>query len=393
MNIDPLKHYQLKTVYRTVRYPIRANLSTTLAIIGMNHTQRETWNRTIESQIIHRGWVDAERKSPKTPFGALGQLTKWRHNGEVHGELKLQRPMVRRGLLACERAWAHEQTQAERILKDIENVNKWNINNLEWDWGWWDEIGPDGRKEWDGKAPPKACDRFRDQRIPPNDKKRFRRRKDGIQTVIMDTSPKRASANTIYIPEKDLTLKVKCPKGLPPQDRMKSYSIVPKGPWRDMRRPGMLRFEIHITVETDVIEIIGRSNEIVGIDRGITNLVNLSDGEQWSIFQDEDKKKRKRIEKDRERLEEIEDRIKAFNKERKWNTSSYADLWKSWKKLNQRLTNLENTAMYDYAKSLAEQYPIIVIEDLKVKNMMASARGRGFGVQSKKETEQQIIQG
>ena len=365
-------------------------MSSTLAIIGMNHGQRETWNRTMESQIAHRGWIDAERKSKKTPFGALGQLTVWRNNNEIHGPLALQRPMARRAITACERAWAHEKEQAERILKDIENVNKWNISNPEWDWGYWDAIGPDDRKDWDNDKPPKACDRFRDQRIPPDDKKRFRRRKDGIQTVIFDTPPKRVDANTLRAPGTDIELKVKCPDGLPPQARIRSMQIVPKGPWRDMRKPGMLRFEIHLTIEVDVIEIVGKSNEIIGIDRGITNLANLSNGEQWSPFQDEDKKKLKRIKRNRERLEEIEEQIKALNKERKWNTSAYSTAWKSWKKLNRRLINLEKTAMYDYAKSLTERYPIIVIEDLKVANMMASARSRGFGVQSKKKLNNRL---
>ena len=391
MPLDPLKHYRSRTVLRNKRYRLRTSLSSTLDIIGMNHCQRETWNRTIESQKDHRGWTDPLYKSKKNPNGIQGQLTEWRNNGEVHGPVSLQRPMVRRALTACERAWAHEQKQAERILKDIENVDKWNKENPEWDWGNWDAIGYEGRRDWDGDKPPKACDRFRDQRIPPDDTKRFRRGKDGVQTVIVDTPPERVDANTLRAPGTDIKLKVKCPKGLPPQARIRSMRIVPKGPWRDMRRPGMLRFEVHLTIETDIIEVLYGNTEIIGIDRGIINLVNLNNGEQWSPFDDEkDKRKLRKIRRDKERLETIEKQIDILNENGKQNTSAYTSAWKSWKKLNRKLINLEKTAMYDYAKSLAERYPIIVIEDLKVKNMMASARGRGFGVQSKRKLNNKL---
>ena len=280
---------QPDTVIRTMRYPVRADTAVHTALVAAAHVQRETYNRTVASQLAHRGWVDPARKTPRTPDGLLGQLTKWRDDGEVHGPLVLQRPAALAARLACRFAWEHEAEQARRVVDDLVAVEKWNAANPEWDWGWWDELGHDGRKQWTAeaktqgrKAPPQACDRFRDQRHPPNDQKRFRRAKDGMKSIALLVPPRRVDAQTLKASGIGIPIRVKSPKGLPPEERMKSIRLVPRGEHRDMRKPERLRFEAHVSVEVDVARPKTRKNVVIGLDRGITDTCAFSTGERWS---------------------------------------------------------------------------------------------------------------
>ena len=136
-----------KTVVRTLRYPVLADTAVHTALVAAAHVQREAYNRTVTSQLAHRGRVDPARKTPKTPDAVLGQLTKWRRHGEVHGLLILQRPAALAARLACRFAWEHKATQAQRVVDDMTAVEKWNAANPEWDWRWWDQLEADGRTE------------------------------------------------------------------------------------------------------------------------------------------------------------------------------------------------------------------------------------------------------
>ena len=369
-------------VIRTMRYPVRADTTVHTALVAAAHVQRETYNRTVASQLAHRGWVDPARKTPKTPDAVLGQLTDWRRDGEVHGPLDLQRPAALAARLACRFAWEHEAEQARRVVDDLAAAEKWNAKNPEWDWGWWDELGADGRKQWTAeaktqgrKAPPQACDRFRDQRHPPDDHKRFRRAKDGMKSIALLVPPRRVDAQTLKVSGIGIPIRVKSPKGLPPEERMRSVRLVPRGEHRDMRQPEKLRFEAHVSVEVDVVEPKARLDKVIGLDRGIIDTCALSTGERWSP-PEPSAKEAKRLAKTRAAVD-------ALARAGKQGTRAWREALRARRKMYGIIRRREHEAMREYVRSLAERYHTVVVEDLRLPAMTASARGRGLGVAAK----------
>ena len=373
---------QPDTVIRTMRYPVRADTTVHVALVAAAHVQREAYNRTVTSQLEHRGWVDPARKTPKTPDAVLGQLTKWRRNGEVHGLLVLQRPAVLAARFACQFAWEHEAEQAQRVVDDLTAVEKWNAANPEWDWGWWDQLEADGRTEWlaeaktEGrKTPPKACDRFRDQRHPPNDHRRFRRAKDGMKSVTLQVPPRRVDAQTLRVPGIRTSIRVKSPKGLPSEERMRSIRLVPRGEHRDMRRPEKLRFEAHVSVEVDVIEPEARRDVVIGLDRGIVDTCALSTGERWSPPEPSAKEAK--------RLAKTKAAVQTLARQGKQGTRAWKKAVRALRKIRKTIRNRAIETTREYVRSLAERYHTVVVEDLRLPAMTASARGRGLGVAAK----------
>ena len=254
MTPDPFPQYKSKTVLRTVRYIIYKDIDAIHDIINTYHVQREAYNRAIESQLLHPGIVDPKLRSPKTPNGMQGQLTDWRNNGEVHeickGGTYIQRPGVLDARDACEKHWKHIAKRMERIFH-MDVTKEW-IKNNPVDWK---SLDFTEKRNWIQKAldngleiPPRLCNIF-------NDRKLFRRNKDGIKSLVSYVPPERIDANTIRVKGMESQLHVKCRKGLPPENRWKSCRVVPRGIHRNMNNPDQLRFEIHITIEVDIIDV------------------------------------------------------------------------------------------------------------------------------------------
>ena len=363
-------------VVRTMRFPVRADRAVHAALVAAGHVQREAYNRAIASQLLHRGRVDPVQKSPKHPHGILGQLTRWRNDDALHGPIALQRPAVRAAREACKRAWAHEAGQAARIADDIEAVTRWNAAHPDWDWGAWDRCGAQGRKDTPARQrPPTATDRFRDQRNAPDDHARLRRAKDGMRSIVSDRAPVRIDARTVRVRGIDTPITVKCAKGLPPGERMRSIRIVARGTELDMRTPRALRFEAHISVEIDVVEAPCASDEPVALDLGIPDLVSLSNGEAWSPPVDA---------RAEQRLEKARETVDALAKAKRQGTGAWHKAIAARQKARRAVDGAVREAMRQYARSLAERFRCITVEALHVKAMTASARGRGAGVAAKR---------
>ena len=370
MKTDPYKQHKRRTVTRTVQYIVYADSNANKGIVATYDDQREAYNRAIESQLEHPGWVDPKLKSPKTPNGILGQLPMWRQNGELHeGVLSVvHRPPVIDARWACEQRWKSIAKKMERIF-NFNTTQEWIKSNPEHKVDW-NKLKFEDKRNWIRKALDNGLElSIRDTRNLFNDKKLFRRAKDGIKTVISHDSPKRIDSNTLQMQGEDYQLHVKCPKGLPPQNRIKSMCIVPRGIHRDMRKPELLRFKVHLSVEVDIIEVPA-SDKILGIDRGITDTLALSNGKCWSYpINDEDIVKRQKITDKKDALDKDGHRERQT---RKWKYTL-----KALRKINKRIKYSKHTALYEYTKSLMKKYGVIALEDLKVKNMMGRRRGKG----------------
>ena len=371
MKTDPYKQHKRRTVTRTVQYIVYASTDANNGIVSTYDDQREAYNKAIESQLEHPGYVDPKRKSPKTPNGILGQLPTWRQNGELHkgGMSVVQRPPVIDARWACEQRWKSIDKKMERIF-NFNTTQEWIKNNPEFNPNNWNKLKFEDKRNWIRKAIDNGLElSVRDTRNLFNDRKLFRRAKDGIKTVVSYTPPERIDSNTLRMDGADYSLHVKCPKGLPPQDRIKSVCIVPRGIHRDMRRPELLRFKVHLAVEVDIIEVPA-SNKILGIDRGITDTLAFSNGECWSYpIDDTDIAKRKKIENKKKSLD------KDGHRERQ--TRTWKRTLKALRKINKRIKYSKHTALYECTKSLVKKYGVIALEDLKPQNMMGRRRGKG----------------
>ena len=244
-------------------------------------------------------------------------------------------------------------------------VEAWNAENPEWDWGWWDALGADGRRKWLAKArkegrktPPPACDRFRDQRNPPDDGRRFRRAKDGMKSVALLVPPQRVDGVTLRVPGIGVPIRVKCPEGLPPQGRMKAVRLVPRGDCRDMRHPERLRFEAHVSVEVDVDEPKARFGGVVGLDRGIADTCALGTGERWSPPEPTAKEAR--------RLAKTEEAVRDLARRKRQGARAWDEALRARRKIRGRVRGRALEAMRQHARSLAERYRTVVVEDLRL---------------------------
>ena len=363
MNTDPFIQYQSRTVLRTVRYPVYKDIDVIHDIINTYHVQREAYNRAIESQLEHPGIVDSKLRSPKTPNGVQGQLTDWRNNDEVHeiykGGTYIQRPGVLDARDACEKHWKHVAKRMERIF-NMDSTQEWIKENPKFNPNNWNKLKFTEKRDWIQNAlnngleiPPRLCNIF-------NDRKLFRNRKDGIKSLVSYVPPERIDANTLRVKGMESQLHVKCRKGLPPENRWKSCRVVPRGIHRNMNNLDLLRFEIHITIEVDVVIHPDRSKEILGMDRGITDTLALSNGECWSY--PEDKSRNRRLKLSRNRLSHLSSMGCHRRQTRRWNYTL-----KCKRKVNRSINNCKQRDLYEYTSSLAENHEVVSLEDLKVK--------------------------
>ena len=169
-----------------------------------------------------------------------------------------------------------------------------------------------------------------------------------------------------------------CLKELPPIERIKSMRVVlkrrrNKRKQGDLRYPERMEFELHLTVSTDVVIPENRSDKILGVDRGITSTLALSNGKCWS-YPDDTKAKVK--------IEKHGKRISALRKENRKGTRRWKNECSTKYKILRKKNNHEKNALKQFiVKEITPNYDTIVIEDLKVTNMMA--RAHEVGVRSK----------
>ena len=398
MNTDPYTQLQSKMINRTIRLPICEDMDLYEEFIAQNHVYREAWNKGVEYQLQRPEKIYPLMKSPKNPDAFYAMLTKWRSNGEVHGKgmLCLQRASLRQTRETCEKKLKARLKKIGRIARAQAKVDKWNKENPDWDWGKWNKkLRSKGknrsafiaeRRRKGKKVPPMSAYWWNQQTVENDNHKLFRRRKDGFRTIVWDDPPLKVDGNEIKAPgmknpihvklHKDK--KLKCPIELPPLERIRSMRVVlkkrrNKRKQGDLRYPEKMEFELHLTVATDVVIPPNRSNEILGVDRGVTSTLALSNGICWS-YPDDTKAKAK--------IEKHGKRISALRKENRKGTRRWRSECSTKRKTARKKNNHEKNALRQFiTKEITPNYSTITIEDLKITNMMA--RAHEIGVRSK----------
>ena len=398
MNTDPYTQLQSKTNNRTIRFSVCEDMDLYEEFRDLNHVYREAWNKGVEYQLQRPEKIYPLMKSPKNPDAVFAMLTIWRNNNELHGNkrVSLQRAALRQMRETCEKKLKARLKKTGRIARAQAKVDKWNKENPEWNWKkWHKKLRAQGknRHKWIAerrrkgkKVPPMSAYWQSQQTVVNDDHKLFKRRKDGFSTLVWDVPPLKVEGNVIQAPgmkheihvklHKDK--KLKCLIELPPLERIKSMRVVlkkrrNKRKHGDLRYPERMEFELHMTVETDVVIPENRSNEILGVDRGVTDTLALSNGICWSY--PDDTKAKAKIKKHTDRISVLRSQCRKGT--RRWR-SDHNTKYKILRKKNNR----EKNALRQFiVKEITPNYDTITIEDLKVTNIMA--RAHEIGVKSK----------
>ena len=398
MNTDPYTKLQFTTNNRTIRFSVCEDVDLYEEFRDLNHVYREAWNKGVEYQLQRPEKIYALFKSSKNPDAFYAMLTEWRDNGELHGKgmSRLQRAALRQTRDTCEKKLKARNKKIARIAKAQAKIDKWNKENPDWDWNkWHKKLRKQGKnrsafiaeRRRKGKKVPPMSEYWRSKQIVENDNhKLFRRRKDGFSTLIWDVPPLKIDGNAIKAPgmKHDIHVKLhkdkklKCPIELPPLERIRSMRVVlkkrrNKRKQGDLRYPERMEFELHLTVATDVVVPENRSDEILGVDRGVTDTLALSNGICWS-YPDDTKAKAK--------IKKYTDRISTLRKECRKGTRRWRSDHNTKYKILRKKNNCEKNALKQFiTKEITPNYDTITIEDLKVTNMMA--RAHEIGVRSK----------
>lgn len=118
-----------------------------------------------------------------------------------------------------------------------------------------------------------------------------------------------------------------------------------------------------IQVEYDAMDMPHKSTSIVGIDMGIKQFATLSDG---TVYQPLNSFKGKA-----EKLAKLQRKLK--------NKKKFSSNWKKVKakitKCHEEIANARKDYLHKVSSEICENQAVIVVEDLKVKNMSKSAKG------------------
>jgi putative transposase len=120
---------------------------------------------------------------------------------------------------------------------------------------------------------------------------------------------------------------------------------------------------VSIQVEYDTMSVPHKSTSIVGIDMGIKRFATLSDG---TVYQPLNSFKGKS-----EKLAKLQRKLK--------NKKKFSSNWKKVRakitQCHEKIANARNDYLHKVSTEICENQAVIVVEDLKVKNMSKSAKG------------------
>lgn len=123
--------------------------------------------------------------------------------------------------------------------------------------------------------------------------------------------------------------------------------------------------ELYISFQTEQeIEVRLNPMSAIGIDRGVRTMGMTSEGECLELPIDRIKKLESKLAKEQRLLARKTLRSKNYEKQKLRVAKAYA-----------RITNLRKDRLHKITSSIAKSHGIVVLEDLKIKNMTASASG------------------
>ena len=143
------------------------------------------------------------------------------------------------------------------------------------------------------------------------------------------------------------------------------------------------RWYVTVQTEREVDEPVHTSDSAVGIDLGVVRFAALSDGtflEGSNAF----KKHAKRL---------------AFYQRRMARKRKFSANWRKAKanvlRLQRRIANLRNTILHQASTTISKNHAVVVMEDLRIRNMTASAKGTvespGTNVRAKSGLNRRIL--
>ena len=154
-----------------------------------------------------------------------------------------------------------------------------------------------------------------------------------------------------------------------------------------------------LLVDTDVLELVKTSNS-VGIDMGIADLMITSDGVKYPTIRfDKILAKKKHYWEKRlaRRRLQAQKEIAADNHNKVLEPRELSDFKNYLKakqmvaKYNEKIANQRNNYLHTLTKTLVEQYDVIKIEDLKIKNLLKNHKlARAIANQSWRELSRQL---
>ncbi|MGE0049287.1 MAG: RNA-guided endonuclease InsQ/TnpB family protein [Acidithiobacillus sp.] len=120
---------------------------------------------------------------------------------------------------------------------------------------------------------------------------------------------------------------------------------------------------VAIQVEKEIPDPVHPSTTAVGGDRGVANLLTLSDGTMFlpvTAYRD------------------LQDKL-ARDQRKLTKKVKFSANWKKQKakitQLHQRIAEIRKTALHQVSQAISKNHAVVVLEDLKVQNMTASAKG------------------
>ena len=118
-----------------------------------------------------------------------------------------------------------------------------------------------------------------------------------------------------------------------------------------------------LQIEKEIADPVHPATTTVGGDRGVANLLTLSDGTMFlpvTTYRD----RQKRLAKEQKKLAH---KVK------------FSTNWKKQKatitRLHQRIAEIRKTVLHQVSTAISQNHAVVVLEDLRVRNMTASARG------------------
>lgn len=120
---------------------------------------------------------------------------------------------------------------------------------------------------------------------------------------------------------------------------------------------------IAIQTETEVAEPVHTSTSLVGGDRGVKRFITLSDGTMYEPLH-AFRKMEKKLAKEQYKLSRKTKKSKNWQKQQKRIT-----------RLHIRVADMRNDYLHKLSTTISKNHAVVVLEDLKVKNMSASAKG------------------
>ena len=120
---------------------------------------------------------------------------------------------------------------------------------------------------------------------------------------------------------------------------------------------------VAIQTEKEVLDPVHPSTTAVGADRGVANLLTLSDGTMFfpvTAYRD------------------LQHKI-AREQKKLAHKVKFSANWKKQKaiitRLHQRIAEIRKTVLHQVSQAISKNHAVVVLEDLKVQNMTASAKG------------------